>query len=90
MRVTLKQDDTKIVGWNNRKTTRPTSFMMTTEFPSVIVIRTQTERFLAEPLDPIQERYPHILGLSAAVFTDPHFRCGLQSGHAMQLPEDTG
>lgn len=89
MRISLKQDESKVVGWNNRKTSRPTSFMMTTKFPSVIVIRTQTERFLAEPLDPIQERYLHILGLSAAVCTDPHVTCELQSGHALQLWENS-
>lgn len=90
MRISLKQDDSNVVGWNNRKTSRPTSFMMTTKFPTVIVIRTQTDRFLAEPLDPIQERYLHILGLSPAVFTDPHATCVLQSGHAKQLWEDSG
>ena len=90
MRISLKQDESNVVGWNNRKTSRPTSFMMTTKFPSVIVIRTQRERFLAEPLDPIQERYLHILGLSAAVFTDPHVTCVVQSGHALPLREDSG
>jgi transposase len=84
MRISLKQDESKVIGWNNRKTGRPTSFMMTTKFPSVIVIRTQTERFLAEPLDPVQERYLHILGMSPDVFTDPHFTGVLQSGHVLQ------
>ena len=40
MRISLKESDSKVVGWNNRKTSRPTSFMMTTKFLSVIVIRT--------------------------------------------------
>jgi len=71
MRISLKANDSKVVGWNNRQTSRPTSFMMTTKFVSVIVIRTDKRRFLAEPLDPVQERYLQILGLSAAVFTDP-------------------
>jgi transposase len=90
MRISLKHDESKIDGWNNRKTSRPTSFMMTTKFPAVIVIRTQTERFLAEPLDLIQEHYLRVLGLSAAVFTDPHAACELQSGYALQLWEDSG
>ena len=90
MRISLKQDESKIVGWNNRKTSRPTSFMMTTKFPAVIVIRTESDRFLAEPLDPIQERYLHILGLSEAVFTDPGVTCVQQSGHAAQPWEDSG
>jgi transposase len=90
MRISLKQDESKIDGWNKRKTSRPTSFMMTTKFPAVIVIRTHKERFLAEPLDPIQEQYLHILGLSAAVFTDPRATCVLRSGHATQLWGDSG
>ena len=68
MRVSLKESNSKVVGWNNRQTSRPTSFMMTTKFVSVIVIRTAERRFLAEPLDPIQERYLQILGLSAGCF----------------------
>lgn len=90
MRMSLKQDDSKVDGWNKRKTSRPTSFMMTTKFPSVIVIRNHEERFLAEPLDPIQEQYLRILGLSAAAFTDPRATCVLRTGHAMQLWEDSG
>ena len=90
MRISLKQDESKVDGWIKRKTSRPTSFMMTTKFPAVIVIRTHKERFLAEPLDPIQEQYLRILGLSAAVFTDPHAACMLQSGPAVQLWEDSG
>jgi hypothetical protein len=37
--------------------------MMTTKFPSVIVIQGETGRFLARPLDEIQVRYLEILGL---------------------------
>jgi transposase len=90
MRISLKQDDSKVVGWNKRKTSRPTSFMMTTKFPSVIVIRTQTERFLGEPLDPIQERYLHILGLSESVFTNPSLIVNPRGGSQMQMQRDTG
>ena len=90
MRISLKHEESKVDGWNKRKTSRPTSFMMTTKFPAVIVIRTHKERFLAEPLDPIQEQYLRILGLSAAVFTDPYAACMLQSGYAVQPWEDSG
>jgi transposase len=76
MRVSLKETNSKVVGWNNRQTSRPTSFMMTTKFVSVIVIRTDERRFLAEPLDPIQKRYLQILGLSEAVFTNPSVSAG--------------
>jgi transposase len=90
MRVSLKEGNAKVVGWNNRQTSRPTSFMMTTKFVSVIVIRTAERRFLAEPLDSIQERYLQILGLSAEVFTNPSVRVIPDGGGKVQRPRGTG
>lgn len=90
MRVSLKASESKVVGWNNRQTSRPTSFMMTTKFVSVIVIRTDERRFLAEPLDPIQERYLQILGLSEAVFTNPSVSVRSEGEIRLQQPRGTG
>jgi transposase len=90
MRVSLKESNTKVVGWNNRQTSRPTSFMMTTKFVSVIVIRTAEQRFLAEPLDPAQERYLQILGLSAAVFTNPSSSVRPAAGSRMEPQRGAG
>ncbi|MBM3299766.1 MAG: IS1634 family transposase [Deltaproteobacteria bacterium] len=90
MRISLKESNSKVHGWNNRQTSRPTSFMMTTKFVSVIVIRIDERRFLAEPLDPIQERYLRILGLSAAVFTNPSVKVIPDGGAQMQRPRGTG
>jgi transposase len=90
MRVSLKETNAKVVGWNNRQTSRPTSFMLTTKFVSVIVIRTDERRFLAEPLDPIQERYLQLLGLSAAVFTDPSLRAIPDGRGQIQRARGTG
>jgi len=90
MRISLRDTGSKVNGWNNRQTSRPTSFMMTTKFPSVIVIQGETGRFLASPLNEIQERYLEILGLSATVFTDPQATCVLCAGHALQPWADTG
>lgn len=90
MRVSLKENDSKVKGWNNRETSRPTSFMMTTWFVSVIVIRTPNGRFLAEPLDPVQERYLSILGLSEAVFTNPAVRVMLRQTSSTQQRRGTG
>ena len=90
MRVSLKESNSKVVGWNNRQTSRPTSFMMTTKFVSVIVMRTAERRFLAEPLDPVQERYLHILGLSEAVFTNPSLSARPDGAASMQPPSGVG
>ena len=75
MRISLKQTASKVIGWNNRLTSLPTCFMMTTNFSSMIVMRAGERRFLAEPLDPLQERYLEILGLPTEVFTDPTAVC---------------
>jgi transposase len=90
MRVSLKESNSRVEGWNNRQTSRPTSFMMTTKFVSVIVIRTAERRFLAEPLDPVQERYLNILGLSEAVFTDPALGVMLEQASGMRQRRGTG
>jgi transposase len=90
MRVSLKESNSKVVGWNSRQTSRPTSFMMTTKFVSVIVIRTDERRFLAEPLEPIQEKYLQILGLSATVFTNPSVRAMPDGGGKTQRPRGAG
>jgi transposase len=90
MRVSLKGSDSKVVGWNNRQTSRPTSFMMTTKFVSVIVIRTDERRFLAEPLDPIQKRYLQILGLSETVFTNPSVSVGSEGAIGKQARRGAG
>jgi transposase len=90
MRISLKESGAKVMGWNKKQTTRPTSFMMTTKFVSVIVIRTAERRFLAEPLDPIQERYLQLLGLSAAVFTNPSVRVMPDEGSQTQSRRGAG
>ncbi|MCX5862621.1 MAG: hypothetical protein NTW27_10960, partial [Deltaproteobacteria bacterium] len=60
-----------ITGWDKRQTSRPTSFMMTTYFPSAPVIQTTGGRMLGKPLKPIQLSYLAILGLSPSIFVDP-------------------
>jgi transposase len=71
MRLSLKQTGSTIIGWDKKQTSRPTSFMMTTYFPSVLVLLTPKARMLGRPLDPIQLNYLAILQLSPAIFLDP-------------------
>lgn len=68
MRLSLKQTSSTIMGWDKRQTSRPTSFMMTTYFPSVLVLQTPKGRMLGRPLNPIQLNYLAILQLSTAIF----------------------
>jgi len=71
MRLSLKETGSTITGWDNRQTSRPTTFMMTTYFPSLPVIQTPEGRMLGKPLNPIQLNYLAILGLSPTIFVDP-------------------
>lgn len=71
MRLSLKQTGSTILGWDKRQTSRPTSFMMTTYFLSVLVLQTHKGRMLGRPLNPVQLHYLAILQLSPAVFLDP-------------------
>jgi transposase len=72
MRVSLKESDSTVTGWDKRQTSRPTSFMMSIKFQSVLVFRTDSGRFLAHPLDSTQLEYLKILGLSPEIFTEPY------------------
>jgi hypothetical protein len=71
MRMSLKEKGTTITGWEKRQTSRPTSFMMTTRFLSVIVLRTTVGRFLGNPFDAVQLAYLKALGLTPEIFTKP-------------------
>jgi transposase len=71
MRMFLKERQTTITGWEKRQTVKPTSFMMTTRFLSVIVLRTSLGRFLGNPFDDVQLAYLKALGLGQEIFTKP-------------------
>jgi len=57
-----------------KPTSRPTSFMMTTKFLSIIVLRLGGRRRLGNPLRTVQADYLRILGLSPDVFVNPEAR----------------
>ena len=72
MRVSLKESGSTVTGWDKRQTTRPTSFMMSIKFQSVLVFRTDSGRFPANPLNSTQLQYLKILGLLPEIFTEPY------------------
>lgn len=74
MRISLRESGSKITGWDKKLTSRPISFMMTTKFPSVIVLRINGPRRLGNALRPVQVEYLRILGLSEEVFFNPAAR----------------
>lgn len=71
MRMSFKDRETTITDWEKRQTSRPTSFMMTTRFHSVIVLRTSVGRFLGNSFDDVQPAYLKALGLDQDIFTKP-------------------
>jgi transposase len=72
MRISLKESGSTIIGWEKRQTSRPTSFMMRIKFQSVLVLRTDSGRFLGKPLNSSQLAYLKILGLPPEIFTEPY------------------
>jgi transposase len=71
MRQYVETNDCSLPGWVKRLTKKPTAFMMTTKFASVLVITIGRKRQLARPLKDFQLEYLKALGVSYEVFTTP-------------------
>jgi transposase len=71
MRQYVETNDCTLPGWVRRQTKKPTTFMMTTKFTSVMVITIGLHRQLAKPLKPFQQEYLTALGVTADAFTVP-------------------
>ena len=71
MRQHLATTETTVPGWDKKATERPTSFMMTTKFAGLLVLKVGGHRQLARPLAGAQQQYLTALGLSASCFTVP-------------------
>ena len=71
MRQYVETNDCTLPGWVRRQTKKPTTFMMTTKFTSVMVITIGRHRQLAKPLKPFQQEYLKALGVPVAAFTVP-------------------
>ena len=71
MRQYVETNDCTLPGWVRRQTKKPTTFMMTTKFTSVIVITIGRYRQLAKPLKPFQQEHLKTLGVPVEAFTVP-------------------
>jgi transposase len=71
MRQYIEHSGKTITGWKKRPTKRPTSFMLTTKFLEIPVLRLGSKRQLARPLRPVQLEFLEALGLSPDIFTVP-------------------
>jgi transposase len=71
MRKYVEDNDCTLPGWVRRQTKKPTAFMMTTKFASVMVITIGRHRQLVKPLKPVQLEYLKAMGVTAEAFTVP-------------------
>ena len=71
MRRYITKTGNAITGWKNKPTTKPTSFMMTTKFLSILVLKVDHKRQLARPLNLVQLEYLKALNVDPNTFTFP-------------------
>lgn len=70
MRLYVNSNQTTLQGWDGKQTDRPTSFMMTTKFKGLHVIRHNQKRILKPNLNDVQLKYLEALGLGQTIFTE--------------------
>ena len=66
LRQYIKKNEATLPGWDNKKTTRPTAFMMSIKFMGLQVVKMAGMCRLATPLTDAQKRYLNALNLSEA------------------------
>lgn len=72
MRQHLEKTKSTLEGWDRRTTNRPTSYMMTTKFNNILILKAGQTRRLKKPLSLTQQAYLKALGLTEAIFTSTH------------------
>lgn len=68
IRKYIKDKDITITGWDKKQTDRPTTFMMSTKFCSVHVLKKDDMRWLAREITDFQAQYLDIMGLGEEIF----------------------
>jgi len=71
MRKHVEESGEDLPGWKKARTKRPTSFMLTTKFVGITVIKVGNKRILNKPLTPQQKEYLNALGVSQETFVNP-------------------
>jgi hypothetical protein len=65
------RNEPKLEGWDEKRTTRPTPYMMMKKFTGLLVVRRGNERLLKPALSGVQRAYLRALNLPEEVFTNP-------------------
>ncbi|MBU2563376.1 MAG: IS1634 family transposase [Actinobacteria bacterium] len=68
IRKYIKEKDITITGWDKKQTDRPTTFMMSTKFCSVHILKKGGMRWLSREITSVQRQYLDALGLSEEIF----------------------
>ena len=68
IRKYIKDKDITITGWDKKQTNRPTTFMMSTKFCSVHILKKGDMRWLAREITDVQRQYLDALGLDEEIF----------------------
>lgn len=70
MRAYIQKNETTITGLDSKQTTRPTAYMLTTKFMSILVMSFGGQRRISGELNEVQKEYLKALDLPTSVFTD--------------------
>ncbi len=68
LRQSVVNTDNDLPGWKNRRTKRPTSFMLMTKFSGIFIIKVGKERLLNKPLNTQQKEYLKALHLTPEIY----------------------
>jgi len=68
IRKYIKKKDITITGWDKKQTMRPTTFMMSTKFCSVHILKKDDMRWLAREITDVQRQYLDALDLGEKIF----------------------
>ena len=71
MRQHIETTGETITGWDDKRTKKPTAFMMTTKFANVSVVKIGNRRQTAYPLQPVHLEYLRALNVEPEIFTNP-------------------
>lgn len=71
MRNYVKNTGNALVGWDNKPTKKPTSFMMSKKFMGLKIIKFENKRFFPKPLSSVQNQYLEALGVPLENFIEP-------------------
>ncbi len=73
LRRHIAKTEGNLPGWDNKRTTRPTTFMVLYYFSQIAILRwrNKTRRRCARPFQDIQLEYLHALNLTQRIFIEP-------------------